>query len=252
MTRPRLAAALLVLGPALLAGCTGDPDQACTPAGAKLGGDPVCFRSGGWILHGEVLRSGPDSPAAILVHGLNEGRGSYADLARDLNRSGVTVLAYDLRGHGQSTTYQGEHRTVEDLGKSEFVGLPRGVAAARQELAGDDRTLAIVGASVGANAALIHAGRTGGVEALALLSPGLEYLGLTTEDSAASYGNPLYMAASEGDAYARDSVRELANVTASSNVTVDVVEGDAHGTQLLDGPVGDRVRNWTVAALGES
>lgn len=248
MDRP-LAAAFLLLAPALLAGCAGGPAGACTPAEARLGGDPVCFQAGGWTLQGEVLRAGPDAPAAILVHGLNEARGSYGDLAHELNRSGVTVLAYDLRGHGASTTYQGEHRTVDDLGRSEFIGLPRGVAAAREELDVGAAPLAVVGASVGANAALVHADRAGGVDALALLSPGLEYLGITTKPSAEGYEGALYMAASEGDDYAARSVRELANASASSNVTVDVVDGSAHGTQLLDGPVGDRVANWTVAGL---
>lgn len=249
--RPSLAAALL-LAPAVLAGCAGGPPGPCTPAEPKLGGEALCFRTDGWTLQGEVLRPDADGPAAVLVHGLDEGRGSYGDLARTLNRSGVTVLAYDLRGHGQSTTYQGDHRTVDDMGRPEFIGLPRGVAAAREALGGGDRPLAIVGASLGANAALVHADRVGGVDGLALLSPGLDYLGVATEPSAEGYEAPLYMAAGEDDAYARDSVRELANVSASSNLTVDVVEGPAHGTRLLDGPVGDRVANWTVAALGES
>lgn len=248
MARP-LAAALLLLAPALLAGCTGDPAEACTPADARLGGDPLCFRADGWTLQGEVLRAGPDAPAAILVHGLNEGRGSYGDLARELNGSGVTVLAYDLRGHGASTTYLGEHRTADDIGPSEFIGLPRGVAAAREALDTGEAPLAIVGASVGANAALVHADRVGGVDALALLSPGLEYVEIEAKPSAEGYEGALYMAASEGDDYAQSSVRELANASASSNVTVDVVDGEAHGTQLLDGPVGDRVANWTVAGL---
>lgn len=247
--RPALAT-LLVLAPVLLAGCTGTEPEPCSPAGAKMGGDPLCFRSDGWVLQGEVLEAGPDAPVAILTHGLAEGRGTLSPLALDLNRSGVTVLAYDARGHGQSTTFRDETRTVDEFSRVEYWGMPRDVAAARDQVETGDRPLALAGASLGANAVLVHGERAGGVDGLALLSPGLDYRGLETRASAAGYEEPLYMAASEGDDYAHESVRELANETASDEVTVDVVDGTAHGTQLLDGHVGDRVANWTAEALG--
>ena len=45
-----------------------------------------------------------DEPAAVLVvvHGVVEHSGRYAEMARVLNRHGVAVYGFDLRGHGRS------------------------------------------------------------------------------------------------------------------------------------------------------
>lgn len=38
----------------------------------------------------------------VVVHGMSEHRHRYAEFAKQLNRSGVAVLTFDLRGHGES------------------------------------------------------------------------------------------------------------------------------------------------------
>ena len=54
-----------------------------------------------------------DWPAAqprarmLLVHGLGEHSGRYAALASDLNALGISVRAFDLRGHGRSSGKRG-------------------------------------------------------------------------------------------------------------------------------------------------
>lgn len=44
------------------------------------------------------------APAALLVHGAGGDRAAFATLAEALARSGMAVLAIDLRGHGESAT----------------------------------------------------------------------------------------------------------------------------------------------------
>ena len=55
----------------------------------------------------------------LIVHGLGEHAGRYAELAADLNAWGYTVRAYDQRGHGQSSGARGAgphpHALVHDL-----------------------------------------------------------------------------------------------------------------------------------------
>lgn len=55
----------------------------------------------------------------LIVHGLGEHAGRYAELAADLNAWGYTVRAYDQRGHGQSSGARGDaphpHALVHDL-----------------------------------------------------------------------------------------------------------------------------------------
>lgn len=40
--------------------------------------------------------------AVVVIHGINEHSGRYAQLAADLNRHGYAVYTMDLRGHGRS------------------------------------------------------------------------------------------------------------------------------------------------------
>ena len=58
--------------------------------------DGLVLYESGWLPDGE--------PAAVLVvvHGVVEHCGRYAEMARALNRQGVAVHAFDLRGHGRS------------------------------------------------------------------------------------------------------------------------------------------------------
>jgi alpha-beta hydrolase superfamily lysophospholipase len=50
-----------------------------------------------------------------LVHGLGEHSGRYAHLAAFLNQAGYALLAFDLRGHGQSEGQRGHAPSYEAL-----------------------------------------------------------------------------------------------------------------------------------------
>ena len=54
-----------------------------------------------------------EGPPAVMVHGLAEDRGSWADVQRRLDD--VTTWAYDLRGHGETDLGEAEG-TLEQLG----------------------------------------------------------------------------------------------------------------------------------------
>jgi alpha-beta hydrolase superfamily lysophospholipase len=54
-------------------------------------------------LHTKYWRPAAGSKAVVcLIHGLGEHSGRYAHVAKALNGAGYAVLAFDLRGHGQS------------------------------------------------------------------------------------------------------------------------------------------------------
>ncbi|MDA3913787.1 alpha/beta hydrolase [Oleiagrimonas sp.] len=51
----------------------------------------------------------------LLVHGLGEHSGRYAEVASWFNRRGLDVCAYDQRGHGRSTGARGALHRADDL-----------------------------------------------------------------------------------------------------------------------------------------
>ena len=80
----------------------------------------------------------PDTVAigtVCLVHGLGEHCGRYHHVADFLNRSGYTVLAFDLRGHGKSggkrgdtpafQSYMDDITVLLDKARRDFPGRPR-------------------------------------------------------------------------------------------------------------------------------
>jgi alpha-beta hydrolase superfamily lysophospholipase len=58
----------------------------------------------------------PDPKGALLIlHGLGEHSGRYAELARHLQQQKISVFAVDLRGHGSSEGARGHIRRFDDL-----------------------------------------------------------------------------------------------------------------------------------------
>lgn len=67
-----------------------------------------------------------------------------------------------------------------------------------------------------------------------LLSPGLDYQGLTTNDAVVAYGErPILLVASQEDTYAADSVRRLEEL-AQGEAQLEVYSEAGHGTAMLD------------------
>jgi len=119
------------------------------------------LRSGGVALAGE--RSGPEQgPAIVLLHGLTATRRYVVMGSTALQRGGLRVLAYDARGHGQSSP-----APSRDYG---YEHLAADLAAVIGEAGAGPVVLA--GASMGAHTALRFAlEQPGLVAGLALITP---------------------------------------------------------------------------------
>ena len=171
------------------------------------------------------LTSGAD-PGIILLHMLGDDRTVWGKvgLAADLVAAGYAVLVVDMRGHGETGGAQDWTLAADDLGRvwDAFAAL---------ETVDESRT-AVVGASIGANMALRLGADRADVGAVALLSPGLDYRGVTTEDQLVAYGGrPLLLVTSKDDPYSADSVRALAEV--AGGATVQLYENAGHGTNMF-------------------
>ena len=116
-------------------------------------------------------------PAVILVHMLNRSRREWDAVAQRLASEGIGALAFDLRGHGESTA-----GPPAAAGQSEYASMVQDVRAARRYLA--QRTdvqqtrVGVIGASIGANLAALEASADATIASLALLSPSVDYRGL--------------------------------------------------------------------------
>lgn len=71
-----------------------------------------------------------------------------------------------------------------------------------------------------------------------MLSPGLDYQGLTTLEALATYGRrPVMIVATERDVYAADSARTL-NTQALGQHKLQIYPGSDHGTNIFQAQVG--------------
>ena len=127
-------------------------------------------------------------PLVILVHMLSGSRWDWKDLPRHLVNSGYAVLAFDLRGHGDSV-YQGkELKAWREFDHSDWQKMPDDITVLSDYIAKqpefnmvDTHKIALIGASIGANIAVNYASKHDQqVQAMVLLSPGLEYHGIET------------------------------------------------------------------------
>jgi len=75
--------------------------------------------SQGLKLHWKAWNASEPRLSLLIIHGLGEHAGRYADFARFLAGTGITVFSFDLRGHGRSEGRRGHvdafPRFLEDL-----------------------------------------------------------------------------------------------------------------------------------------
>lgn len=115
--------------------------------------EPVRFpASDGIQLSGWLVRGAPGAPPVLLCHDLGAEKGSLLNLAIALQKRGLTALAIDFRGHGESggagsTLGVAEKRDV--IGAVDWLSRLDGV---------DTRRVGVYGVGLGAHAAVLAAG----------------------------------------------------------------------------------------------
>lgn len=144
-------------------------DSALTPTALPMG-DGVRLALRRWD------PSGPARGTVLIVHGLGEHSGRYAHVADFLTTRGLRVIAYDLRGHGQSEGRRGAITHADD----HLRDLTTVIDAVRSSHLTPDTCLLLLGHSMGgAFAAQFAARAIRPIDGLILSSPALDP-GLTT------------------------------------------------------------------------
>jgi len=187
-------------------------------------------------------QDGP-APGVLLLHMDGGRKEDWASFATRLQQAGYAAMALDLRGHGDSG------------GEVDWETGPDDVARAWAELVeqpdvGGSRT-AVIGADIGANLALVVAADEPDVQAVVLLSPGLDYHGIRTEGAMRAYGErPVLIVASEEDYYAAQAARTLAGLAQEPPV-LTLYPAAGHGLEMFDSQPGlaDLIMGWLRARL---
>lgn len=178
----------------------------------------------------------PKASVAILLHMLGSDRSSWAELATKLNKAGFSVLAPDWRGHGRSTKRGSEMLNFRLFKTEDYLAMDLDVHAAFEFLDQKDinrENIHVVGASIGANAALIIGAEIPTIRSVVLLSPAEDYRDIKTIPAAEVYrGRPALVIASSDDEPSYGGSRILAQIMGSS-VKLLGQRGAGHGTQML-------------------
>jgi pimeloyl-ACP methyl ester carboxylesterase len=180
----------------------------------------------GYTLAYNIYKSKPGSPAVILLHMLRRSKSDWDSIAKWLQTNGYTVIVPDLRGHGQSAG-NWEQFTPEDFNKMTYDVAA--VKSVLQNEGADTKKLAIIGASIGANIAFNYAAGDQDVRTIILLSPGMEYRGVSVAST--KFNKPFLVVASKDDEYSAQSAQAIIQ----SNPTAQILmyEDAGHGTNMF-------------------
>lgn len=243
-TRPMVWAAVLVAVAILASSCSAKEQFRSEALAAS---SPVTFSSSDGVrLAGRLF--GPDSATAgvVLAHMLPADQSAWFDTAAELGDRGYRVLTFNFRGYcpgGDAGCSEGDKQI--DRAQTD---LEAAVAYLRSH--GIQR-VALVGASMGGTAALRVASQEGaGIDAVITLSAPEAISGLTAgPDVMAGVSAAKLFIAGTGDATAADAAEAFYNSGVQPK-RYEIVTSDDHGTDLLDGNQGARVRELVYAWLG--
>ncbi len=184
---------------------------------------------------GDYYENKDSKYAGILIHMMPADKSSFKDLASKLKSAGYTLLAIDLRGHGESInstkglldykrfTDQEHQSSIYDIKSASSFLESKGFPIEKQFL---------IGASIGANLSLQFLSMNPKIKAAILLSPGLNYRGIKIEDFLKKeLGDKLLVIVTKGDAQSYPSVNKIKEIAPSS--TILEYQGDSHGTDIL-------------------
>jgi len=116
-------------------------------------------------------------PAVLLLHGFGEDRSVWDSFRKQLLERGWAVMALDLRGHGESKTKNQRPLTSDASWRSSSHDFPLDLDPALAWLKAqprlDSRKIVVIGYDVGANLALLAAGKFPEVRTIIAVKPNL-------------------------------------------------------------------------------
>lgn len=177
--------------------------------------------------------------AVLLLHMMPADRTSWQVLQDALQERGVSSLAIDLRGHGESVNQGGQRLDYHNFNDQDHQASIEDVETALMWLIHHGFSLgsiAVAGASIGANLALVAAAKHQQIPAVVLLSPGENYRGVRTFLPAHELTptQALWVAASQGDDQESfEAAQKIVQLAECSDKQLMTYTGAGHGTVLF-------------------
>lgn len=172
--------------------------------------------------------SGRQAPAALLLHQNFGSKEEWLPFIPSLQAAGYAVLAVDQRGFGKTGGTKTYSKFPDDA--VELVGwLEQQPSIAKGEVA-------IIGASVGSNAAILACSKIETCKVAVALSPGLNYFNLKPAPVIKTMkGKALLIVAGQRDAESAVGLHTLAISASADNNVLMRLYGDsaAHGVALF-------------------
>lgn len=226
-------------------------------ASPKLPGDEIELKTAdGWTLKAAYKPAEPGKMTAVLLHGRGMHKEWWLRLARALEKAGCGVLAFDLRGHGQSNVApDGQQITWRKLKatrtENDFEAMANDVNAAVAKLnesAVAEDQIALIGQDVGGSIALKYAAVHPKIGLLVMLSPGLKYQEVTTVNAMRAYKNrPVLLLYGEQDkTAAREApiLFQFAKMSVGADKAAVVSIPNVTGAKLLSRAVVEQLVSW--------
>ncbi|KKW22380.1 MAG: alpha beta hydrolase fold protein [Parcubacteria group bacterium GW2011_GWB1_52_7] len=179
---------------------------------------------------------GGGEKAVLLLHMMPSTRASWVSFANQLVADGFSALAIDLRGHGESIVGSLGALDYNNFSDAEHRASIHDVETAVKHLEKRGmKEIDIAGASIGANLAFFYAASHPEIKSLILLSPGLEYRGVSAEAVAGQFGGKahFFFLASREDEYSAASANELFEKV-NGEKQLELFDDAGHGTTILE------------------
>src|SRR3989344_5505125 len=197
-----------------------------------------------------------NAPAVLLLHMMPAVKESWKEFQEKLREAGFQSLAIDLRGHGESIWKNGARIDYKNFTDAEQQEKILDVETAMRFLAGqgaESESVAVTGASIGANLALQYQAEHSEIKAVVLLSSGVDYKGIKTEPLAMRVlpEQSVFLSGAKEDVRSSgsscaDAASILFNILPARDKKLKVFDGPEHGTDLFTAhpELMDEIVNW--------
>ncbi|MEK7073635.1 MAG: alpha/beta fold hydrolase [Patescibacteria group bacterium] len=219
----------------------------------------------GVIIHGVIQEARPSTRSgslgagwALLLHMMPATKESYLPLMDALAARGVSSLAIDFRGHGESVhgpTGLLDYQTFSyEQHKAKIKDIEAAVALLEKTYGVGTRQIAFVGASIGANLAIQYAAAHADVPGVVALSPGLNYREIATMPLVQSLtlDRHLFLVGSADDEISGPAVEKLFERSLAQTDIKQFLDA-GHGTRMFEKYPAflEEIADWVAARFGD-